>query len=50
MIVERGRRMGLTVRGGSEFALGIFVSSVQQRSAASEAGVQVGLINVHDVN
>ncbi|RUS72899.1 hypothetical protein EGW08_019344 [Elysia chlorotica] len=38
----RGGSMGFSVRGGSEFGLGIYVSHVAQGSPASHAGLQLG--------
>ena len=41
MVAERQRRLGLTIRGGCEYGLGIYVSGVATGSAASVTGLQV---------
>ncbi|CAL1543288.1 unnamed protein product [Lymnaea stagnalis] len=39
---SRGESMGFSIRGGSEFGLGIYVSNVKLDSPAAHAGLQVG--------
>lgn len=41
MVVEEGHRLGLMIRGGREFGLGIYISGVDQLSTAEEAGLKV---------
>ena len=40
-MVEDGHRLGLMIRGGREFGLGIYISGVDQFSTAEEAGLKV---------
>ncbi|CAN8005189.1 unnamed protein product, partial [Ixodes hexagonus] len=40
--VEKGVQLGLTIRGGLEYGLGVFVTGVDPGSAADLAGLQVG--------
>lgn len=40
--VEKGQSLGLMIRGGREFGLGIYVSGVDQLSQAEQAGIKVG--------
>ncbi|XP_077506741.1 whirlin protein dyschronic [Amblyomma americanum] len=51
--VEKGRSLGLTIRGGVEYGLGVFVIGVDRHSAADIAGLQVGdeivSVNEHDL-
>ncbi|KAK3087687.1 hypothetical protein FSP39_009179 [Pinctada imbricata] len=42
IVVDQGQKLGLLIRGGLEFALGIYVSGVDQGSVAEQAGVKVG--------
>ncbi|CAN8019246.1 unnamed protein product [Ixodes persulcatus] len=39
---EKGGQLGLTIRGGLEYGLGVFVTAVDPESAADLAGLQVG--------
>lgn len=39
--VGGGRPLGITVRGGNDYGLGIYVSRVDQGSAADHAGLKV---------
>ena len=41
-MLDQSDDVGLIIRGGSEFSLGIFVTGVQQNSAASKLGLRVG--------
>ncbi|KAK8774046.1 hypothetical protein V5799_011418 [Amblyomma americanum] len=43
--VEKGRSLGLTIRGGVEYGLGVFVIGVDRHSAADIAGLQVTLLS-----
>jgi hypothetical protein len=40
-----GDRLGLTVRGGREFGLGVFVTGVERGSIARAMGLQVGNVD-----
>ncbi|CAN7989962.1 unnamed protein product [Ixodes pacificus] len=40
--VEKGGQLGLTIRGGLDYGLGVFVTAVDPESAADLAGLQVG--------
>lgn len=39
--VSGSRALGITVRGGNEFGLGIYISRVDPGSAADHAGLKV---------
>ncbi|CAG5122868.1 unnamed protein product, partial [Candidula unifasciata] len=49
---SRGESMGFSVRGGSEFGLGIYVSHVKAASPAGEAGLRAGdhIIKVNGID
>ncbi|XP_065829589.1 uncharacterized protein [Oscarella lobularis] len=49
VVVREGQRLGISVRGGSEYGIGIFVSSVVDGSVADDAGLKAGdqIINVN---
>ncbi|XP_043205685.1 uncharacterized protein LOC122372516 [Amphibalanus amphitrite] len=47
--LEMGESLGLTIRGGAEYGLGIFVTGVDANSPADQAGIQVG-DQILDVN
>ncbi|CAF3302745.1 unnamed protein product [Rotaria socialis] len=40
--VEKGKRLGLTIRGGAEYGLGIFISGVDKASLSDQAGLSIG--------
>ena len=40
--VEKGRRLGLVIRGGAEYGLGIFISGVDRNSLSEQSGLCVG--------
>ncbi|XP_041368302.1 whirlin-like isoform X2 [Gigantopelta aegis] len=42
VVVEKGECLGLMVRGGREFGLGIYISGVDPFSVAENAGLKVG--------
>ena len=41
MTIEPGQSLGLMIRGGVEFNLGIFVTGIDKDSVADKAGIQV---------
>ena len=43
IVLDRKDEVGLIIRGGSEFSLGIYVSGCLPNSAASKIGLRVGL-------
>ncbi|CAF0916575.1 unnamed protein product [Didymodactylos carnosus] len=47
-----GRRLGLSIRGGTEFGLGIFVSGIDKDSLSDQAGLRVGdqILEVNDID
>ncbi|XP_072096053.1 whirlin isoform X1 [Mobula birostris] len=42
LVLEDGRSLGLMVRGGAEYALGIYITGVDQGSVAEASGLKVG--------
>ncbi|CAF4652969.1 unnamed protein product, partial [Rotaria sp. Silwood2] len=40
--VEKGKRLGLVIRGGSEYGLGIFISGVDKGSLSDQSGLSIG--------
>eukprot|EP00117_Sycon_ciliatum_P004748 scpid49566/ scgid8986/ Whirlin len=52
MAKEDSRSLGITIRGGSEHGLGVYVSQVQRNSTAHSHGLQVGdqIIDVNGVS
>ncbi|KAK7495762.1 hypothetical protein BaRGS_00012982 [Batillaria attramentaria] len=49
VVVERGHSLGLMVRGGREYGLGVYISGVDPYSVAENAGLKVG-DQILDVN
>ncbi len=45
MTVESGMELGVSIRGGAEHGLGIYVSVVDQATLADLHGIQVIIIN-----
>lgn len=43
MVLDDGRSLGLMIRGGAEYALGIYITGVDQGSAAECGGLKVSL-------
>ena len=41
MMIENGQELGISIRGGAEHGLGIYVSAVEERSVAEAYGVNV---------
>lgn len=44
--VEDGLSLGLMIRGGAEYGLGIYVTGVDESSAADIAGLQVMILKI----
>ncbi|XP_031711789.1 whirlin isoform X2 [Anarrhichthys ocellatus] len=42
LVLDDGRSLGLMIRGGAEYALGIYITGVDQGSAAQCGGLKVG--------
>ncbi|EDO44244.1 predicted protein, partial [Nematostella vectensis] len=49
VFVEDGGKLGLKIRGGAEYGLGIYIAGVDEHSAASRAGLKCG-DQIMDVN
>jgi len=43
LTVKPRQSLGLMIRGGSEYGLGIYVTGVDRMSAADNAGLRVGI-------
>lgn len=41
MMIENGQELGISIRGGSEHGLGIYISAVEEGSVAETYGVNV---------
>ena len=41
MLVGDGQSLGLSIRGGNEFGLGIYITGVAKNSVAENAGLKV---------
>ena len=44
MHVQNGARLGLRIRGGVEYGIGIFVSSVDRNQVAERSGIRVSYL------
>ncbi|GFY63469.1 hypothetical protein TNIN_109271 [Trichonephila inaurata madagascariensis] len=44
--VEDGLSLGLMIRGGAEYGLGIYITGVDESSAADLAGLMVGSYSI----
>ncbi|XP_026568370.1 whirlin [Pseudonaja textilis] len=42
LVLDEGRSLGLMIRGGSEYALGIYITGVDKGSEAENTGLKVG--------
>ncbi|KAI4816437.1 hypothetical protein KUCAC02_008764, partial [Chaenocephalus aceratus] len=42
LVLDDGRSLGLMIRGGAEYALGIYITGVDQGSAAECGGLKNG--------
>lgn len=43
-MVDRGKELGISIRGGSEHGLGVYVSKVEEASVAEAYGIKVGRV------
>lgn len=43
LVLSEGRSLGLLIRGGAEYSLGIYITGVDQGSEAESAGLKVKL-------
>lgn len=41
MMIENGQNLGISIRGGAEHGLGIYISTVEEGSVAETYGVNV---------
>lgn len=50
--LEKDRRLGLVIRGGVEYGLGIFISGVDQYSLSDQHGIRVGdqILSVNEID
>ena len=46
-MVEPGKQLGISMRGGSEHGLGIYISGVDESSVADTYGLKVSCVRVH---
>lgn len=44
MIIDKGKELGISIRGGIEHGLGIYISSVEAESIAESYGLKVLLV------
>ena len=44
IFVEDGAKLGLMIRGGSDYGLGIYIAGVDPDGMAEEAGLKVSLL------
>ena len=47
MMIENGQELGISIRGGAEHGLGIYISSVEEGSVAETYGVNVRQSNYY---
>ena len=45
LVLDEGRSLGLMIRGGAEYALGIYITGVDKGSEAESTGLKVGGAN-----
>lgn len=45
LLIEPGQSLGLMIRGGAEYGLGIFVTGVDKDSVADRSGLTVSKLN-----
>ena len=43
-MVDSGKELGISIRGGSEHGLGIYISKVEEASVAEAYGIKVGRV------
>ena len=44
IMVDSGKELGISIRGGSEHGLGIYISKVEEASVAEAYGIKVGRV------
>lgn len=47
LVIEPGQSLGLMIRGGVEYGLGIYVTGVDKDSVADRAGLSVSCSRLH---
>ena len=50
VMVDSGKELGISIRGGSEHGLGIYVSKVDEASVAEAYGIKVQCMYEHKKN
>ena len=45
VMVDAGQELGISIRGGAEHGLGIYISAVEEGSVAEAYGIKVRLTN-----
>ena len=48
MMIENGQQLGISIRGGAEHGLGIYISVVEEGSVAENYGVNVCELVLYD--
>ena len=43
MVVDAGRELGISIRGGAEHGLGVYISAVEEGSVSDIYGIKVRL-------
>lgn len=50
LLIEPGQSLGLMIRGGVEYGLGIFITGVDKESVADRAGLMVSVLHLYRKN
>uniref|UniRef100_H3CFP7 Whirlin n=1 Tax=Tetraodon nigroviridis TaxID=99883 RepID=H3CFP7_TETNG len=50
LVLDDGRSLGLMIRGGAEYDLGIYITGVDQGSAAEFGGLKIGAVIIIEYN
>lgn len=50
LVLSEGRSLGLMIRGGAEYALGIYITGVDKESEAESTGLKVSEGQVEDLS
>ena len=45
IMVDSGKELGISIRGGSEHGLGVYISKVEEASVAEAYGIKVGRVS-----